>query len=83
MSVLDPRRVATQQAGALFDVTLADILRFAEFPNSLSYHHGKRLPPSEILRAVARELSLGYEAAITLSFPFILPVPKMFQNLIN
>jgi hypothetical protein len=36
VTVLHSGRVAAQQPGALLDVALAEILRFAEFPQPLS-----------------------------------------------
>src|SRR5487761_83063 len=41
MTVFDARRVAAQQAGALFQVALAEVLAFAEFPKSLTNDHGR------------------------------------------
>lgn len=38
--VLDPGRIAALQPSALLDDTLAEILRFAEFQESLPYEHG-------------------------------------------
>ena len=49
VTVFDTGRIAAQQAGAVFDIALAEFLRFAEFPESLTYHHAVRLQPIDRL----------------------------------
>ncbi len=50
MTVLHSGRVAAQQPGALLDVALAEILRFAEFPQPLSDLHESTLRHKETNR---------------------------------
>lgn len=43
MTILDAGSVASDQTSALFDIALAEILSFAEFPQPLSDLHDERL----------------------------------------
>jgi len=40
MTVLDARRVAAEETGSVLDVALAELLRFAEFPQAFADEHG-------------------------------------------